>query len=164
MDDRLAGHTMYFPQYRKGRSGLPTFEGTILDHARKLGVEISAECGGKGTCGACVVRIEKGAEALSPPTDAERQLDLESGERLACQAKITQPGDVYVFIKSAGRYSILSDTVRRDVVLEPFVEHEDGRVVWNGTDQTGKNLASGIYIARLSSPGKMVNMRLFLAR
>ncbi len=40
-----------FPQYRKGRIGIDAFQGSILDNARKLGIEISSECGGAGRCG-----------------------------------------------------------------------------------------------------------------
>ena len=134
MNERSAGHRIFFPQYRKGKIGLDVFEGSILDHARKLGVEIDAECGGQGICGRCVVRVEKGAEALSPRTEAERQADLKSSERLACQARITKPGDVYVFIKSVGRYSILSDAVRHEVELDPLVRLADGKVLWRGPE------------------------------
>ena len=45
---------VYFPQYRRGLDGIEAFAGTLLEHARKLGVEIASECGGLGTCGRCV--------------------------------------------------------------------------------------------------------------
>jgi uncharacterized 2Fe-2S/4Fe-4S cluster protein (DUF4445 family) len=134
MGDRSAGHRVYFPQYRKGKSGLDAFDGTILDHARKLGVEIDAECGGQGRCGRCVVRIEKGADALGPRTEAERQVGLGRSERLACQARIAKPGDVYVFVKNIGRYSILSESLRREVHVDPLVQCQDGQVVWSGPE------------------------------
>ena len=56
-----------FPQYRKARDGTELFTGTLVEHARKLGVGLPSECGGRGTCGRCVVRIERGAECLNPP-------------------------------------------------------------------------------------------------
>jgi len=132
MADLAADHRMYFPQYRKGRNGVGIFDGTVLDHARRLGIEINAECGGEGRCGQCIVRIDKGAEALSPPTAAERQFSLAPSERLACQARIVGPGDVSLFVRSAGRYSILSETVRREVSVDPFVRCVNGRAVWDG--------------------------------
>ena len=82
---------VFFTQYRKGRTGIEAFRGSILEHARKLGVEIASECGGLGTCGRCVVRIEKGAQGLNERTDAERTRKLEPDERLACQARIVNP-------------------------------------------------------------------------
>ena len=134
MSKQSAGHKIYFPQYRKGKVGLELFEGTILDHARKLGIEINAECDGQGICGTCAVRIERGQEALCPPTPAERDFDLGSCERLACQATIERPADIYVFIKDAGQYSILSETVQQQVEVDPLVRSVDGQVVWSGPE------------------------------
>jgi uncharacterized 2Fe-2S/4Fe-4S cluster protein (DUF4445 family) len=51
MEGVPAGHKICFPRYRRGRNGVEVFEGTILDHARRLGVEISAECGGRARAG-----------------------------------------------------------------------------------------------------------------
>jgi len=53
-------------------------------------------------------------------------------ERLACQAKVARPADIYVYIKSAGSYAILSDTVRHKLEVDPLVRCIDGQVVWNG--------------------------------
>ena len=71
---------VYFPQYRKGREGIEAFDGTILEHAQKLGVEIASECGGLGACGRCVVRIEKGSEALGEKTRSENWFCNEMGK------------------------------------------------------------------------------------
>ncbi len=38
---------------------------TLLDAARRAGVEIDAPCGGKGTCGNCAVRIVSGEMAVT---------------------------------------------------------------------------------------------------
>ncbi len=132
MSKRLAEHKMFFPQYRKGKRGIELFEGTILEHAQKLGIAIDAECGGEGNCGKCVVRIERGQEALCPRTEAEGKFNLSESERLACQAKVARPADIYVYIKSAGSYAILSDTVRHKLEVDPLVRCIDGQVVWNG--------------------------------
>ncbi len=135
MSEQYGSRRMYFPQYRRGRPGIPIFDGTILDHARKLGIAIEAECGGQGTCGKCVVRVERGAEALSPPTAVENSFDLAEGERLACQARIVAPTDLYVYVVGSGDYTILSDTVRHELELDPAVRVADGRVVWTGAEQ-----------------------------
>ena len=121
---------VYFPQYRRGREGIEAFKGTLLEHARRLGVEVASECGGAGTCGRCVVRIEKGAEALSKLTASEAELSPGPGERLACQARVEQPGrDIHVFIRDFGDYSIVSDTIKTRVELDPAVRREGDRVV-----------------------------------
>jgi uncharacterized 2Fe-2S/4Fe-4S cluster protein (DUF4445 family) len=122
--------TVYFPQYRKGRDGIETFEGTILEHAHKLGVEIASECGGLGTCGRCVVRIERGLGALGPRTDLEQGHSLGPEERLACQALVRDTGaDLEVFIRDFGDYSILADTLDSHVELAPAVTKSGHRVV-----------------------------------
>ena len=131
---------MFFPQYRKGKAGIDVFSGTtdipqghvstILDHARKLGIEISSECGGEGICGKCVVRIERGQEGLAEKTEAEKSFDLRADERLACQAKIVKPTDIYVFVREMGKYTILADTVEDKMALDPFVYKRNGKVLW----------------------------------
>jgi uncharacterized 2Fe-2S/4Fe-4S cluster protein (DUF4445 family) len=132
---------MVFPQYRKGRIGIEVFQGSILDHARKLGIEISSECGGAGRCGRCVVRIEKGEAGLAPKTAAEQGFDLGKHERLACQAKVVTQTDshqddvIQVFIRDIGTYTILSDTVEDRIALNPFVYRRNGKVLWKSPEK-----------------------------
>ena len=63
---------------------------TLLQAAQNAGVELSSICGGMGTCGACKVRLVKGE--LTPLTADETaelsKSEIQSGMRLACQAKI----------------------------------------------------------------------------
>ena len=124
---------MIFPQYRKGKVGIDIFEGTILEHARKLGVEIATECGGEGICGKCIVRIERGQEGLIAPTKVEKSFELGEEERLACQAKVVQPMDIHVFVREMGQYTILADTVEDKITLNPFVSRKNGKIVWKGS-------------------------------
>jgi uncharacterized 2Fe-2S/4Fe-4S cluster protein (DUF4445 family) len=120
---------VFFPQYRKGRRGIAAGAGSILDHARKLGIDIAAECGGLGICGRCVVRVEKGEEALNEKTDAERSHGLGSDERLACQARIVDPAvNLTVVIKEFGNYAILSESLETKIDLQPVVVR-DGHTV-----------------------------------
>ena len=121
---------VFFPQYRRGRKGIETFQGTILDHARKLGVEIASECGGQGTCGRCVVHIEKGAHGLTPRTSLELEHDLGPDERLACQARIVSPDvNVTVGIRDFGDYTILSESLATETALDPAVSKAGDTVV-----------------------------------
>jgi ferredoxin len=80
----------------EGRTGLVA-EGTYLwDAAKRLGVRLPVECGGRGECDTCAVVVEEGATLLSDLTDAERKRlspeRLAAGERLACQAKAAGTG------------------------------------------------------------------------
>jgi ferredoxin len=61
----------------------------LLAHAQAIELDLGSECGGHGKCGADVIRILTGAEALSDITEAERKHlspdQLASGVRLGCQ-------------------------------------------------------------------------------
>lgn len=59
----------------------------LLDAARQAGVEFESPCGGKGTCGKCIVRIDTGAvdsESLGQLTKAA----VSQGYVLACKTKV----------------------------------------------------------------------------
>ncbi len=62
----------------------------LLDAARQSGIGLASVCGGEGTCGRCRVVIMSGQ--VSPAVDADRrflsQLELSSGQRLACRCHI----------------------------------------------------------------------------
>ena len=71
---------------------------TILEASRFGGIPHVSVCGGRGRCSTCRVRIERGADTLPPPSEAEARLLRRVGAppavRLACQ---TRPGgDVVV--------------------------------------------------------------------
>lgn len=81
-----------------GHSGIVA-EGTYLwEAAKRLGVQLPAECGGRGECETCAVVVEEGATLLSSLTNAERARlspeRLAAGERLACQAKAERAGEL----------------------------------------------------------------------
>lgn len=72
-----------------GRRGQCPEDGTLLDAARTLGVDLASICGGVGSCGSCRVQLVSGA--LSPVTlNEEAELtaaELAQGYRLACLAE-----------------------------------------------------------------------------
>jgi uncharacterized 2Fe-2S/4Fe-4S cluster protein (DUF4445 family) len=71
-----------------GRRGQCPSEGTLLEAARRLGVQLTNLCGGEGSCGRCKVQLIKGH--LTPLTPVEKELlsheELREGYRLACRA------------------------------------------------------------------------------
>jgi len=71
---------------------------TIFDAARRAGVIIRSECGGKGTCGKCVVRVRN--DKISPISEAEKKLltadQLAESWRLACRTVVS--GDVSIYV------------------------------------------------------------------
>ncbi len=85
-----------------GRKGECRADETILACARRLGVDISSVCGGRGTCNSCRIRITSGA--LSEPTDIETgaftRQELDNCWRLACQTSPTSDCQVEIPLES----------------------------------------------------------------
>ena len=121
---------IYFPQFKKGRDGFKIHPGlTILDIAQRNNIKINAECGGKGTCGKCVVRIEKGIENLNPVSSFEKNFHLGEKERLSCQARIIKDsGDIVVYIKNFGEYEILKSGMERKIEISPIFYKKGNKV------------------------------------
>ncbi len=106
-------HTIIFqPSGRRGQVEEGT---TILEAARKIGVDIEAVCGELIVCGKCRVKIMEGKfqkedifssmNNLSPLDEKEEKVllrkDSDENIRLACCTKIL--GDVLVFVPEASR-------------------------------------------------------------
>ncbi|THB77665.1 MAG: DUF4445 domain-containing protein [Desulfobacteraceae bacterium] len=63
---------------------------TISEAAQQLNVPLRSECGGKGTCGKCKVRVDA-SHALTPKTATENKVlgdDPTPDIRLGCQARV----------------------------------------------------------------------------
>jgi len=132
-------HVIFMPSGRRG----PAQAGeTLLDAARRLGVEIESICGGRLTCAKCKVRIEEGefakhgiystADHVSPAGEKERSLLVrtngEGGEadaaecRLSCTAQVH--GDVLVYVPEdsrAHKQVIRKSATDRVIEVDPAV-------------------------------------------
>ncbi|MGD2250075.1 MAG: ASKHA domain-containing protein [Candidatus Methanofastidiosia archaeon] len=96
---------------------------TVLDAARNAGIPLRAECGGKGLCGKCKIKVsgypdytQKEKEFLTPE-------ELQDGYRLACQVYVTT--NVTVEIPESSllqKQRILIDGVNRKINLDPNVK------------------------------------------
>jgi len=86
-----------------GRSGLVPTETYLFDAAARLGIRLEAECGRRGLCDSCAVKINSGDDLLCPPTKAETEHlsahRRKTGERLSCQAKIEKAGEIIAMAK-----------------------------------------------------------------
>src|SRR3954470_17937547 len=98
-----------------GRRGLVPIGITVLDAARRLGVDLDSVCNGRALCGRCMVTpafgefaklgITSAPAGLDGPTRAERdshggrRLDRES--RLGCSARIAS--DVVIDVPAASQ-------------------------------------------------------------
>lgn len=73
-------------------------EANLLDAAQEAGINLTAACGGIGNCGQCRVTLLEGE--VSPPTEDEKyilsEVELHSGQRLACSTYIHSRVKVYV--------------------------------------------------------------------
>src|SRR5262245_31696104 len=142
MSDANTTHLVVFqPSGRQGQLPAGT---TLLEAARRLGVDVDSICGGRQTCGKCKVLVETGAfakhaiessaEHLSPAGAEECDYFARhgwgqpDGARLACAACVM--GDVLVTVppesqarkqiirKSATERTIAIDPVLRQVYVE----------------------------------------------
>jgi 2Fe-2S ferredoxin len=100
-----------------GHTGLVADGTCLLDAARRHGIDLPAECGGRGECDTCAVVVEAGADLLSAPTEAERtRLGAErlgAGQRLACQAQAERGGDLALrLVPTAARAETTEETAR----------------------------------------------------
>ncbi|MBI3958394.1 MAG: DUF4445 domain-containing protein [Chloroflexi bacterium] len=91
-----------------GRQGDVAAGTTLLEAARRLGVEIESICGGHQTCGKCKVLVEEGdfakfalrsaAEHLTSPGEREieyaQRRNFSEGARLSCACQVT--GDLVI--------------------------------------------------------------------
>ena len=98
---------------------------TIMQAAKKCGLEMNAPCGGNGTCGKCRVRISSGQVAVS---DADKVFfsasEIARGWRLACKAEVADDLTVDLPQSSllSSEHQILTDIGRRQhVELSPVV-------------------------------------------
>jgi uncharacterized 2Fe-2S/4Fe-4S cluster protein (DUF4445 family) len=81
-------------------------EQTLLEALIGAGILLRADCGGKGVCGKCLIRIsDETREQLSPVSKEEAALlgetDIRDGYRLACKATAT--GDISIEIPARSR-------------------------------------------------------------
>jgi len=110
---------------------------TILEASQQLGADIESICGGKGTCGKCKVRIEKGyfakygiqSKIASVAMIGEgnekflNQSQLRQNYRMACQTRIH--GDIVVFVPEEsrkGKQVVRKEATMRDIKLKPAVK------------------------------------------
>jgi len=136
---------IFFPQYKKGKLGLPIkINRTILEHIRELGLNINAECSGKGKCGKCIIRIEKGKENIGDITEIEKKFNLSVNDRLACQTKIINDNDIVVYIKELGEFEILKKTECKEIKLNPCVYHR-GNMIFYNNEKISENYRNKIY-------------------
>ena len=101
---------------------------TLLEAAQQAGLALSSTCGGMGRCGQCRLVILAGS--VSPPTVDEEylltELELQSGQRLACNTYIHSNIKVHVpksSLITAQRLQLTSDL--GELTIDPLVNAYD---------------------------------------
>ncbi len=111
---------------REKRSGVVAVGTYLFDAARRLGVEVEAECGRVGECDSCAMRVKEGDEFLSPITERETEhlnaRRRKSGERLSCQVKIEQAGEITVMTNKKKEEEKPKDEVQTEEYRKQFEE------------------------------------------
>lgn len=115
-----------------GRQGEVERGTTVLEAARALGVELESICGGRQTCGKCLVEVEAGTfekhaitsrtSSLSAPEQNERAYAEKHGldlprQRLACAARVQEDVVIHVPPESQARKQVIRKAAS-DLTLE----------------------------------------------
>ena len=130
MSDALV---VFTPSGRRGRFTPGT---TVLDAARRLGVDLDSVCGGRGICGRCQVEVSEGEHAkhgiasaanhLTPAGELEHRYGAErglaEGRRLGCTAAIA--GDLVIDVPPESqlyRQVVRKEADAREIEIDPVV-------------------------------------------
>jgi uncharacterized 2Fe-2S/4Fe-4S cluster protein (DUF4445 family) len=122
---------IFMPSGKRGAVAQGT---TVLEAARRLGVDLDSVCGGRGICSKCQVSpsfgefqklgVNSRAEALSPWNAVEARYDekrgLAEGRRLGCQAQIL--GNVVIDVppeSQVHRQVVRKRAEARQIVMDP---------------------------------------------
>jgi uncharacterized 2Fe-2S/4Fe-4S cluster protein (DUF4445 family) len=118
---------VFTPSGRRGRFERGT---TVLDAARRLGVDLDSVCGGRGICGRCQIEVSEGEHAkhgivssakhLTPTGELEARYaserGLREGRRLGCTACVV--GDLVVDVPPESQ--LYRQVVRKEADAHPI--------------------------------------------
>ena len=118
---------VFTPSGRRGRFEHGT---TVLEAARRLGVDLDSVCGGRGICGRCQIEVSDGEHAkhgivssqahLTPAGELEARYAAErglaDGRRLGCTAGVT--GDLVVDVPPESQ--LYRQVVRKEADAHPI--------------------------------------------
>ncbi|MFO7796101.1 MAG: ASKHA domain-containing protein [Promethearchaeati archaeon] len=121
------------------RVTLKSYEKTLFEILTEINIKIKSLCGGLGTCGKCIIRIQEGNEYLNALTEAEKKFltndQIKNGSRLACQTKIDSKYVSELIHKPTPQirvylpenlliedFSILTSGIGKGVDLNPTIE------------------------------------------
>ncbi|MCY4049860.1 MAG: 2Fe-2S iron-sulfur cluster-binding protein, partial [Hyphomicrobiales bacterium] len=126
-------YVVFTPSGKRGHIPAGT---SLLDAARRLGVDLDSVCGGRGICGRCQIVLAQGEFAKHSITSSEKNLSpfsavekryaekrtLQPGRRLGCSALIQ--GDVVIDVPPESqryRQLVRKQADARDIEVDPLV-------------------------------------------
>ncbi len=112
-------------EFRPFGAAIEVPQGTeLLDAAIRAGITVDAPCGGKGTCGKCLVKVLKG-EAKEKATEGAAA-DIPAGYRLACRTLVdADPIVVEVPEHDFASYDRFDDEESAEIMKLISPSHED---------------------------------------
>jgi ferredoxin len=109
---------------REDISGVVPVGSYLFDAARRMGIEV--ECERRGESDLCAMRVKEGGELLSEVTKAEKEhltsKRRKNGERLACQAKFEQTGEVVIMTTEKKKEEKPADDEKYEAYRKEFEE------------------------------------------
>src|SRR5205085_2919817 len=109
---------------------------TLFNAAHWAGLPIESACGGRGTCGKCLVRIEQGDFEATPADHRHLPDRLADGWRLSCQAVVATDAACEVprlsrtpkaATMGVGRFVLLEPNVAKHLLRVSAPSLEDAR-------------------------------------
>ena len=126
---------------------------TSLEAARKVGLHISSDCGGRGTCGKCKVIVHQAGNPSTRDLEHLSNEEIENGFLLACKYQIKESTRV-LLPRSKDTAKILSTSEAKEWEIDPGLQNQFGIAVDLGTTTIVAyllNLANGVQTAQVES-------------
>jgi adenylate cyclase len=121
----LRGSRSVRVSYPTGQEVMVPTGSTVLEASRLAGIPHASECGGRGRCTTCRVRVVQGIASLPPSSPEERRILRRLGAppdvRLACQLRPTHPVAVVPLLPATARST--------DAFVQPGTASEEEREI-----------------------------------
>ncbi|MBD3215738.1 MAG: DUF4445 domain-containing protein [Candidatus Lokiarchaeota archaeon] len=121
------------------RVTINSLDKSLYDILTEIDVKIRSECGGAGSCGKCVLKVQNGIDFLNEPTEADHKFlsedQIKDGFRLACQTKLNKnirkellekkPPQISVYLSEntlIEDFTILTSGIGKGVTLNPTIK------------------------------------------
>jgi uncharacterized 2Fe-2S/4Fe-4S cluster protein (DUF4445 family) len=150
-----------------GKRVTATLGARLLEAARQNDVRISADCGGRGRCQSCAVRIEGNVPEPTPSDHAAfTQQELEAGWRKACQARLTGSCTVHLPLRTQVELVSYANDERPQIlpIEEPVLVPDDEPGFWRRGNQRvgpidgGQALGLAVDLGTTSIAGALINL------